>query len=91
MIVLALVVVGASSYLGLGVDRLPRVEFPQVNVRTLLPGAAVEEVETQVSEPIEEAVRWGMAAGAAAAMTPGTAAARRSDVERLYRQAAAAG
>jgi HAE1 family hydrophobic/amphiphilic exporter-1 len=56
MIVLSLVVVGAASYFRLGVDRFPRVDLPQVSVRTLLPGAAVEEVETQISERVEEAV-----------------------------------
>jgi 6-phosphofructokinase 2 len=33
---------------------------------------------------IKEAVRYGVAAGAAAVMTPGTALCRREDVERLY-------
>ena len=56
MIVLSLVVVGAASYFRLGVDRFPRVDLPNVNVRTSLPGAAVEEIETLVSEPIEEVV-----------------------------------
>src|SRR5207253_3662997 len=56
MIVLTLVVIGAASYVRLGVDRLPKVEMPQVNVRTLLPGAAVEEVETQISERLEETI-----------------------------------
>src|ERR1044071_4716067 len=56
MIVLSLVVVGAASYFRLGVDRLPSVDLPTVSVRTALPGAATEEVETLVSQPIEEAV-----------------------------------
>ena len=56
MIVLSLVVVGAASYFRLGVDRFPRVDLPNVNVRTALPGAAVEEVETLVSERVEEVV-----------------------------------
>lgn len=34
--------------------------------------------------PLREAVRFGMAAGAAALMTPGTELARRADVERLF-------
>jgi 6-phosphofructokinase 2 len=34
---------------------------------------------------ITDAVRLGLAAGAAAAMTPGTELARADDVERLYR------
>src|SRR2546421_4056598 len=56
MIVLSLVVVGAASYFKLGVDRFPSVDLPTVSVRTSLPGAAAEEVETLVSQPIEEAV-----------------------------------
>ena len=56
MIVLSLAVVGAASYFRLGVDRFPRVDLPTVSVRTSLPGAAVEEIETQISEPMEEAV-----------------------------------
>lgn len=34
--------------------------------------------------PIDEAVRYGVAAGTAAVMTPGTELCRREDVERLY-------
>jgi hydrophobic/amphiphilic exporter-1 (mainly G- bacteria), HAE1 family len=56
MIVLALVVVGAASYFQLGVDRFPSVDLPTVSVRTQLAGASAEEVETLVSQPIEEAV-----------------------------------
>ena len=50
MIVLALVVVGAASYFRLGVDRFPSVDLPTVSVRTELPGASAEEMETQVSQ-----------------------------------------
>jgi HAE1 family hydrophobic/amphiphilic exporter-1 len=56
MIVLSLVVVGAASYFRLGVDRFPAVDLPTVSVRTELPGASSEEMETQVSQKIEEAV-----------------------------------
>ncbi|CAA9415192.1 MAG: RND efflux system, inner membrane transporter, partial [uncultured Phycisphaerae bacterium] len=56
MLILALVVVGAAAYFRLGVDRLPEVDLPTVSIRTTLPGAGPEEVETQVSEIIEEAV-----------------------------------
>lgn len=37
-------------------------------------------------ESVEEAARFGVAAGAAAAMTPGTELCRRKDAERLYKQ-----
>src|SRR5881227_1765599 len=56
MIVLSLVVVGTASYFKLGVDRFPSVDLPTVTVRTSLPGASSEEIETLVSQPIEEAV-----------------------------------
>jgi HAE1 family hydrophobic/amphiphilic exporter-1 len=56
MIILALVVVGAASYTGLGVDRFPSVDLPTVSIRTLLPGASTEETEAQISQPIEEVV-----------------------------------
>jgi len=56
MIILALVVVGAASYFKLGVDRFPSMDLPNINVRTELPGAAPEEIETTISQPIEEVV-----------------------------------
>jgi HAE1 family hydrophobic/amphiphilic exporter-1 len=56
MLVLALVVVGVASFFRLSVDRFPAVDLPNVMVRTSLPGASVEEVETQVSDVVEEAV-----------------------------------
>jgi HAE1 family hydrophobic/amphiphilic exporter-1 len=56
VIILALVVVGAFSYMKLGVDRFPNVEFPFVIVTTVLPGAAPEEIETEITDKIEESV-----------------------------------
>ncbi|MCC7124981.1 MAG: efflux RND transporter permease subunit, partial [Acidobacteria bacterium] len=56
MIVAALVVVGGASFFRLGTDRFPAVDLPTIMVHTVLPGASVEEMETQVSEVIEEAV-----------------------------------
>jgi HAE1 family hydrophobic/amphiphilic exporter-1 len=38
------------------VDRFPSVDLPNVTVRTTLPGASPEEVETIISQPIEEVV-----------------------------------
>src|SRR5215216_3440859 len=56
MIVLSLVVVGAAGFFRLGVDRFPSVDLPTVSVRVSLPGAAPEEVESLVAQPIEEVV-----------------------------------
>jgi HAE1 family hydrophobic/amphiphilic exporter-1 len=56
MLVLALVVVGATAYFKLGVDRFPAVDLPTIMVRTTLPGGAPEDVESEISEVVEEAV-----------------------------------
>ena len=56
MLILALVVIGLDSYRKLGVDYFPKVEFPFVNIQTVLPGASPEEVESQVTKPLEEVI-----------------------------------
>lgn len=56
MLVMLLVVVGAASWKGLGVDLFPNVDIPIVTVTTTLKGASPEEIETSVTKPIEEAV-----------------------------------
>ena len=56
MIILAMVVVGSASYFRLGLDRFPQVDLPTVSVRTSLPGASSEEMESLVSDVVEEAV-----------------------------------
>lgn len=54
MLVLALVVIGVAGYLNLRVDRFPSVDLPTVRVSVRLPGASPAEMESQVSQPIEE-------------------------------------
>src|ERR1051325_7243782 len=56
VLVLSLVVVGYFAYLQLGVDRFPKVDFPTITITTALTGAAPEEIETDVTDKIEEAV-----------------------------------
>ena len=56
MMSVALVVLGWFSYRDLGLDLMPRTDNPTVNVRTSLPGASAEEIETTVTKPIEAAV-----------------------------------
>ena len=56
MIVLSLVVVGAAGFFRLGVDRFPAVDLPTVSVRVNLPGAAPEEVESLVTQQVEEVI-----------------------------------
>lgn len=50
------VVLGIVAYGELGVDLFPKVDFPVVSVTAILPGASVEEVETSLTKPIEEAI-----------------------------------
>jgi len=54
MLTTALVTLGAVSYTRLGVDLLPKIERPTVTVFTSLPGAGPEEIETAITQPIEE-------------------------------------
>lgn len=56
MLIMALVVAGAAAFLQLGVDRLPNMDLPTVYVWTPYPGASPEEVESEVSQVIEDAV-----------------------------------
>jgi HAE1 family hydrophobic/amphiphilic exporter-1 len=56
MIVLSLVVVGAAGFFKLGVDRFPAVDLPTVSVRVGLPGAAPEEVESLITQQVEEVI-----------------------------------
>ncbi|MDF2569228.1 MAG: acriflavin resistance protein [Sporomusa sp.] len=56
VIILALVVLGLVSYTSLNVDQYPSVETPIVAVTVLYPGASPEQVETKVTQHVEEAV-----------------------------------
>ncbi len=56
MIILALVVVGAASYMKLGVDRFPSIDVPTLRVSARLPGASPVEAETQIADQLEQAV-----------------------------------
>ncbi|MBL9021760.1 MAG: efflux RND transporter permease subunit [Myxococcales bacterium] len=56
VIVLILSVVGFFSYLGLGIDRFPKIDFPMVVITTVVPGSAPEQVETEVTDELESAV-----------------------------------
>lgn len=56
VLVLVLIVFGFFGYTRMGVDWFPKVDFPVVLVTTVWPGTAPEEMETEVSDKIEEAV-----------------------------------
>src|SRR6516164_4585768 len=56
MLIMALVVVGAFSYFGLGVDQYPNIDIPTVSVSVSNPGASPEEIETEITKKVEDAV-----------------------------------
>ena len=56
MLIMSLVVVGAFSFLSLGVDLFPKIDFPTITITVVNPGASPQEVETEITEKVEEAV-----------------------------------
>lgn len=56
MMIMSLIVLGLFSYLKLNVDLYPDVDIPFVVITTILPGAGPEQIETDVTKIIEDAV-----------------------------------
>jgi HAE1 family hydrophobic/amphiphilic exporter-1 len=56
VLILSLTVIGVFAFTLLGVDRFPKVDIPTVVITTVQPGAAPEQIETEVTDKIEEAV-----------------------------------
>src|SRR4051794_30848110 len=56
VLILSLSVIGVFSFTRLGVDRFPKIDFPTITVTTVQPGAAPEQIETEITDKIEEAV-----------------------------------
>jgi hydrophobe/amphiphile efflux-1 (HAE1) family protein len=56
VLMLSIAVIGVAGYFKLGLDWFPKVDFPVIVISTHLDGAAPEEVETELTQKIEEAV-----------------------------------
>ena len=56
MVIMALVVLGAVSYPSIGVDLLPKIDFPIVTITTTLKGASPDVMDVDVTDRIEGAV-----------------------------------
>lgn len=56
MVFIAAVVFGFFSFQRLPVALMPELSYPTLTVRTEYPGAAPEEVENEISRPVEEAL-----------------------------------
>ncbi|MFL6231420.1 MAG: efflux RND transporter permease subunit, partial [Pyrinomonadaceae bacterium] len=56
MIILSLTVVGLFSFVSLGVDLFPKIDFPTITVTVINPGASPREIETEITDKVESAV-----------------------------------
>ncbi len=56
MFFIALVVMGLFSFFQLGVDLMPEIEMPAISVNTSYPGAAPEEIESEITEILERSL-----------------------------------
>ncbi len=56
MIMCALIIFGAVSFLRMGISQLPDVDFPVVSVNLRLEGAAPDVIETDIVDYVEDAV-----------------------------------
>ena len=56
MFLLVTILFGIIAYFNLKLDLMPDVDIPYVTVQTVYPGAGPQEIETQVTKKIEDAV-----------------------------------
>lgn len=56
MLMIGLIVIGAISFSRMGVSQLPDVDFPVITITATYEGAAPEVMETDVIDPIEDAM-----------------------------------
>ncbi|MFC1695363.1 efflux RND transporter permease subunit, partial [Pseudomonadota bacterium] len=51
-----LLLFGVISFDRIGVDRFPEIEFPMISIRTILPGASPEIIDSSVTNLVETSV-----------------------------------
>jgi hydrophobe/amphiphile efflux-1 (HAE1) family protein len=56
MVMVALMVLGLFSYQSLGVESMPAVEMPFASVEVEYPGASPEQVENDITRPLEDVI-----------------------------------
>src|ERR1700692_3661216 len=56
MLIVALMVVGGFSFPTMGLDLFPKIDLPTVSVTVSNPGSSAEEVETEITKRIEDAI-----------------------------------
>jgi hydrophobe/amphiphile efflux-1 (HAE1) family protein len=56
MLILSMTVVGLFSFFSLGVDLFPKIDLPTITVTVTNPGASPQEIETEITDKVEESV-----------------------------------
>ncbi|WP_088225589.1 efflux RND transporter permease subunit [Desulfosporosinus sp. FKB] len=56
VVIIALLAVGAVSYLGLPIDQYPQTDIPMVSISITESGVSAEQLESNVTKKVEEAV-----------------------------------
>ncbi|MGH7297321.1 MAG: efflux RND transporter permease subunit [Polyangiaceae bacterium] len=56
VLILVIAVIGIAGYIQLGVDQFPNIDLPYIIVLTSEPGAAPEDIESEITDKVEEAV-----------------------------------
>ena len=56
MFLLVIVLFGGISYFSLNIDLMPDVDIPVVTIQTVYPGAGPQEIESQITNKLEDAV-----------------------------------
>ncbi|MCB8814578.1 efflux RND transporter permease subunit [Desulfosporosinus shakirovi] len=56
VIIIAMLAVGAMSYIGLPINENPEIEIPYIAVAISLPGTSAEQIEAKVTKRVEESV-----------------------------------
>ena len=56
MLIIVFLIFGGLAYFNLALDQMPDVEIPFITIVTVYPGAGPKEIETQITDKIEDAV-----------------------------------
>ncbi len=56
VIIIAMLAVGIVSFMGLNLNDQPETDLPYVSIMVALPGASPDQMESKVTEVIEDAV-----------------------------------
>jgi len=56
MFILVFILFGVMAYFGIPIDMFPEVNIPYISINTVYPGSGPKEIETQITDKIEEKI-----------------------------------